>query len=512
MKHLISILLLCISFHLVAQIDNANLKDNWFDKDGNWVMSITNDFVIYKNQRWTFKIEKLTSDKVVYEISNGLKIKKIQISSLDSTSINVSIDKETLNKVLSNKRFVKVPIQNNKVRTSPELVTINGYVKNFDKNSEFNHVQFGFSDWLSNKYRELFTQIDSSGYFSITFLQYYPEEFSISYRYNYVRLYMVPGDTITTFIDGNAFPKNILVMGKHADIAYNIADYEIYSGRRVGENSIIEQEKSRDLDAKSFRIWRDSIQSEDSKYTTDYINKVPVYDFFKKWLSNKIKYNYLADLANNYNHFFNFGNLSDEPFDKNYLSLLDSVDFNDSTAFGNGDLYSVINNFYNLFYTLAQNRPDAKRVTIDYTPKKNVADETKKPATPKQSKKSSTATYSELNKSLNNVATKKRHEPILMSKSTVSADEIIKEVQSVKNDLIRDALIASIYSGYEKYYNSDTLAQKLLSNMKTEMGRARFYEEYSLEMDVKSKAKVNENFDDEGRTLLNQITADALNC
>jgi hypothetical protein len=64
---------------------------------------------------------------------------------------------------------------------------------------------------------------------------------------------MVPGDTITVFINAEEFPDNFLVMSNHADMAYNVADFEVYSGERVNYNSRIEQEKSQLLDSKSYK-------------------------------------------------------------------------------------------------------------------------------------------------------------------------------------------------------------------------------------------------------------------
>lgn len=499
MKHLISILFLCISIHAVGQINIANLKDNWFDKDGNWAMSITNDFVVYKNQHWNFKIEKQTSNKIVFVIKNGLQTKKMIVSLIDSATILVSIDPKMKDKLLSKKRFIKVPVQNNAVRTSPELVTINGFVKNYNKSSEFNTIQLGIPDWISGNYCQNFSQIDSTGYFSISFLQYYPIDFSLSYRQNSIKLYIVPGDTLTLYIDADNLSKNILLMGKHADIAYHVAAYSEYSGDRVFRQSGIEQERSHNLDAKPYKIWRDSLRADDSKYISEYINAHSTSSFFNKWLSDKIKYKYLTDLENNYSFVFSFRNPQKEPFNKEYLSLLDSIDANDSTGLANSELFGLMNMSNILFYTYSTSRPDTKQVTKSFT-SKIIYRDPKERKDPNQPTKSNTVKDSE--KPLN-IVTNTKPQGRLISRSTISVDECISDLQTIRNDLIKDALVASYYSKYKEYYNTDSLSQMLLSSIKSDMVKSRFYEEYNMEMNVKSNANVNS--DDDGRTLLNQI-------
>jgi len=504
MKHLISILFLCISFHAVAQIDNANIKDNWFDKDGNWAMSITNDFVVYKNQHWNFKIEKQTSYRIIFAIKNGLQTKKMIVSVIDSATILVSIDQEVKDKRLSKKRFIKVPVQNNVVRTSPEVVTINGFVKNYTKNTEFNNIKLGITDWISGNYCQKFSQLDSTGYFSISFLQYYPIDFSLSYRHNSIQLYIVPGDTLTLCIDADNLTKNILLMGKHSDIAYHVAAYEEYSENKVFKQSGIEQEKSRKLDAKPYKVWRDSLRAVDSKYISEYITANSTSNFFNKWLSDKIKYEYLTDLEKNYSYVLSFRNQRKEPFNKEYLSLVDSIDINDSTALTNSGLFGLMNWSNILFYTLSTSRPDTKQVTKSFTAKITYRD-------PKERKNSETQNQPEKSNKVKdsekpvNIVTTPRPEPRLMSKSTISVDECISDLQSIKNDLIKDALVVSYYQKYKEYYNTDSLAQKLLSNIKSDMVKSRFYEEYTMEMNVKSNVNANVNSNDDGRILLNQI-------
>ena len=510
MKHILLVIFLGLSFQMVAQIGNVNLKDNWFDKEGNWILSIGNDFVVYKNQRWDYKIEKQTSNKIIFGIKNGLQSQKMIVSAIDSADISVTIDPEMKDKLLSKKRVVRVPVQNNTVRTSPEMITINGFVKNYSKNSEFNNIEIQFADWLSGKYRQLYSKIDDSGYFSISFLQYNPQEFTLCYNKSYIGAYMVPGDTLTVFINANTFPKNVLLMGKHADIAYNVDAYERYSIKRLNKNSWIESEKMHKSDPKSYRIWRDSLRTENYTYINEYINRNQTSEFFKKWLNNDIRYKYLTDLADNYSTYFSFRNQQKEPFDKDYLSLLDSIDFTDSTAIANSELYSVINRFNNLFYEYARTQPDAKQVTVNFMIKRdNRGDDNKnKNSVPQNqsapNKESKTISSSEINKP-QNIVSKPRPEPKLASRSTVSADEYIKAVQSVKNELIRDALVANTYRRYKEYYNSDTLAQKLLSNMKSDRVKSRFYEEYSLEMNVKMNANGVGDSEDDGQTLLKQI-------
>jgi thiol-disulfide isomerase/thioredoxin len=499
MKHLILAFFLSLSFQIVAQINTTNIKDNWFDKDGNWAMSITNDFVVYKNRHWNFKIEKQTSNKIIFVIKNGLQTKKMIVSAIDSANIFVSIDREIKDKLLSKRRFIKVPVQNNAVRTSPELVTINGFVKNYNKNSEFNTIQLGTADWISGNYCLKFSQIDSTGYFSISFLQYYPVDFSISYRHNSIQLYMVPNDTLTMCIDADNLSKNILLMGKHADIAYHVAAYSEYSGDRVFRQSGIEQEQSHNLDAKPYKIWRDSLRANDSKYISEYINAHSTSSFFNKWLSDKIKYKYLTDLENNYSFVYSFRNAQKEPFNKEYLSLVDSIDTNDSTGLANSGLFGLMNMSNILFYTYSTSRPDTRQITKSFT-SKIIYRDPKERKDPNQPMKSSTVKNSE--KPLN-IVTNPRPQGRLMSKSTISVDECISDLQTIKNDLIKDALVASYYSKYKEYYNTDTLSNKLLSNIKSDMVKSRFYEEYNMEMNVKSNANVNS--DDDGRTLLNQI-------
>jgi thiol-disulfide isomerase/thioredoxin len=482
MKHYLSILLFFISLNILAQENISKIKTNWFDIAGNWILTISDHTIIYKNQFWEYKTESITNERITLHMSNGVKFKNLSLSIIDSSNIEISFDFKSEPILLSKHQNIEVPIQNNKVNFQPDLVTINGYVKNSNQYYEFNNLKFGFGNWLTGNYKELFTEIDSSGFFSITFLQPYPEEFSISYRNKWIRLFMVPGETITVFLDADEFPNNILTMSRHADLAYNIAEFEKYSGSRVSKNSRIEQKQSQLLNAKAYKTWRDSLKLEDLHYASEYISKNNCSDFFKKWLFDKYKYNYITDVIENYTN-ERYKNKS-EPFDVFYLSLVDSIDFSDSSGIANDALYSVINRFNNLYYNLASTRPETMGAT------KYFSDQGK--SNPKISISSSEI--------------KPVPERTLISKQeAVSVDEYIKEVNNVKNELIRDALIANCYNRFEGYYNSDSLAFKLFSNFKTDVVKDRFYEEYIKEKQLKGELNLVNLAVNEGQTLLSQI-------
>ena len=105
--------------------------------------------------------------------------------------------------------------------------------------------------------------------------------------------------------------------------------------------------------------------------------------------------------------------------------------------------------------------------------------------------------------SLNPAEVKSKPEmKLIAKKESVSVDEYILEVKSVKNDLLKDALIANCFYRYKNYYNPDSLAYKIYSNMETDIAKASFYEEYMQRKEL----KINENniaFEtDEGRDLL----------
>src|SRR5512133_1018878 len=214
MRFYLSILISIYSINIFAQNIPEGIKGNWFNSKGNWIITIKDKRVIFQNQFWEYQVVNNTYQSISLQLYNHIKLKQLSIFLIDS--LNIKIVYDTNNEILSKSRNTKSLIQNNEVSNKPEFVTINGLVDNSQKYSDFSNLKFGFSNWLTGNYKELFTEIDSSGFFSITFMQYYPEEFSISYRNRYVRLYMVPGDTITVFIKAEEFPDNFLVMSNHA--------------------------------------------------------------------------------------------------------------------------------------------------------------------------------------------------------------------------------------------------------------------------------------------------------
>ena len=359
----LSILISIYSINIFAQNIPQDIKGNWFNSKGNWIITITDKRVIYQNQFWEYQVVNNTNQSISLQLYNHIKLKQLSIFLIDS--LNIKIVYDTNNEILSKFRNTKSLIQNNEVSNQPEFVTINGLVDNSKKYSDFNNLNFGFSNWLTGNYKELFAEIDSSGFFSITFMQYYPEEFSISYRNRYVRLYMVPGDTITVFINAEEFPYNYLVMSNHADMAYNVADFEVYSGERVNYNSRIEQEKSQLLDSKSYKIWRDSLKNEDMRYAAQYLLKNNSSIHFRNWLTNKYKYQYITDIIENYTRERQSNN--SEPFSEFYLSLLDSIDLSSSSGSNYADLYSVINRYNNFYYYLSMTKPETKGILVNFS-------------------------------------------------------------------------------------------------------------------------------------------------
>jgi len=484
MKYLITIVLFLFSVSVFAQSNITAIYNNWFDNNGNWVLTLTENSAIYKNQTWNYKIESVNGNKISLQFRNGQNTKRILLTLNDSSSIDISFDSQNLVSQLTNRQRVRIPLQNNKVRTKPELVTINGFVKNSTKYFESSTLEFEFGDWLTGNYRVLFAKIDTSGFFSLTFLQHYPEEFSVSYRKKYIRLYMVPADTITLFLNADMFPKETLLMSKHADIAYNVADYEMKSGNRVSTNSEIEQIRSTTLNPKAYKSWRDSLYNADLTYVSEYILRNEKVDFFQKWLADKYKYAYISDLVQNYT-LFRTKNKS-EPFDSSYLSLLDSVSITDSSGIANEGLYSVMNRFNNLFYILASTRPDTKGITMYFQDNKT--------------EKSKLTLNTSEKKTIENAEPK-----FVSKKEAVSADEYIKEVKQIKNELVRDALIANCYDRFKKYYNSDTLAFKLYSNIENDLVKSRFSEKYMHDKEMLSGGKLDLNASDDGQILLNEI-------
>jgi len=480
MRFYLSILISIYSINIFAQNIPEDIKGNWFNSKGNWIITITDKRVIYQNQFWEYQVVNNTDQSISLQLYNHIKLKQLSIFLIDS--LNIKIVYDTNNEILSKSRNTKSLIQNNEVSNQPEFVTINGLVDNSKKYPDFNNLNLGFSNWLTGNYKELFAEIDSSGFFSITFMQYYPEEFSISYRNRYVRLYMVPGDTITVFINAEEFPDNFLVMSNHADMAYNVADFEVYSGERVNYNSRIEQEKSQLLDSKSYKLWRDSLKNEDMRYVSQYLLKNNSSTHFRNWLTNKYKYQYITDIIENYTRERQSNN--SEPFSEFYLSLLDSIDLSSSSGSNYAELYSVINRYNNFYYYLSMTKPETKGILLNFSD--NILNNTQI--------------------SLNPAEVKSKPEmKLIAKKESVSVDEYILEVKSVKNDLLKDALIANCFYRYKNYYNPDSLAYKIYSNMETDIAKASFYEEYMQRKEL----KINENniaFEtDEGRELLNGI-------
>jgi len=476
----LSMLILIYSINIFAQNIPQDIKGNWFNSEGNWIITITDKRVIYNNQFWEYQVVNNTNQSISLQLYNHIKLKQLSIFLIDS--LNIKIVYDTNYEMLSKSRNTKSLIQNNEVIDQPEFVTINGLVDNSQKYSDFSNLNFGFSNWLTGNYKELFTEIDSSGFFSITFMQYYPEEFSISYRNRYVRLYMVPGDTITVFINAEEFPDNFLVMSNHADMAYNVADFEVYSGERVNYNSRIEQEKSQLLDSKSYKIWRDSLKNEDMRYAAQYLLNNNSSIHFRNWLTNKYKYQYIADIIENYTRERQSNN--SEPFSEFYLSLLDSIDLSSSSGSNYGELYSVINRYNNFYYYLSMTKPETKGILVNFSD--NMLNNTQI--------------------SLNPAEVKSKPEmKLITKKESVSVDEYILEVKNVKNDLLKDALIANCFYRYKNYYNPDSLAYKIYSNMETDIAKASFYEEYMQRKELKIKENNLPFETDEGRELLNGI-------
>lgn len=343
----------------------ADLKTNWMDKSsGEWKLSLTDDFSIYKNDFWNYKdivysggayritLEK--TDTVCYYNAQGdyvcefaprsatlkIKLNNAEILLSDGNASNICVN--------SISKAEYLPKGDLPLNSKPGAAVIKGYITNMPTEYKNGFVDFIVNDILYGAQAQYSTRIAGDDRFQLNVPL--PSAQDVMFRMGgmFESVFLEPGDTLTILIDGSVKTRrladNALWMGKHA--SFN-RDLSVYNKSRNTENYDFQSqdEKNMVLDPIDYKESRRKLEGEKLAEMEDFLSKNGVCPGFRDWLliDQKIQhYDGLMRYRWMRNVIYNIDRLESHP---TYFSFIDSLDISDPK-------YRVSNSFQNYLHEL----------------------------------------------------------------------------------------------------------------------------------------------------------------
>lgn len=204
--------------------------------------------------------------------------------------------------------------------------TISGEIRNFEKYyNEHNTVEIQIDDWTNSYRRKLFSDIDSTGRFAITFFIFQTQEVFLMYKNEWRYVFVTPDDTLKVLVDANTFFKNcssspanstnktyesessfygLKYSGATAKICENYDSYNSSSEfKKLSSYTIKKSEMIKRLDFDEYYSWRDSIFDIQISELNQILDQSDYEDFFNQFLRSRYYLAYVGDLFSYYSMF-----------------------------------------------------------------------------------------------------------------------------------------------------------------------------------------------------------------
>jgi thiol-disulfide isomerase/thioredoxin len=232
---------------------------------------------------------------------------------------------------------IEMECQNNKIYSDqPGYTTIKGTIKNFNKAyDQFRSIEIQINDWTTSLRRQYFANIDSTGYFSISFYILNNQDVIFTYNNKWHLVFVNPNDTLNMSIDADNFPKGNKYQGKTAKTCSDYLKYWLLypssSINFVKTNNLLQNT----LPPAEYKQWRDSVYYSDLEKVENYIRFNNFNDFLSNWIKNDI---YLIAKSDVLGYYFR------KPTIRNIDTLfINSINFEDSTLRYNSNNSGIIN-------------------------------------------------------------------------------------------------------------------------------------------------------------------------
>jgi thiol-disulfide isomerase/thioredoxin len=165
--------------------------------------------------------------------------------------------------------------------------TVKGSIKNYNKNyDQFRTIEIQVTDWTTSLRRQYFTEVNSLGYFSISFFIFNNQDVLFTFNNKWHLIFVNPNDTLNIKIDPFNFPDGNQYEGKTAKTC---RDYFIYYSKFYLNRLEFARKNTHQQTALSFeeyKQWRDSVCNSDIKTAGDFIRDYELNDFLSRWIVN----------------------------------------------------------------------------------------------------------------------------------------------------------------------------------------------------------------------------------
>ncbi len=320
---------------------------NYFDTTGlnYWVCLIHEDFVVYENDFWSYKIKSISESEIELRVykESGEK-KRVKVSKSDTYYTLFDGNQEII--CSKNSEGIQIKPRGELPVMDAGVAVIKGVV--FDDTTKNTQVKIEAEKYFSYKESEVrISEVDEMGRFSISIPMLNSQSvFLICGKHRWRRIFITPGDSLTILINGQN-GKPIHFMGTNSDVCYH-TQYVLEQLHDLGEARTPRWE----LKPMDFRRYIDSLASVQRNFLEIYSSENLCPDLFVSWCERFIECSRLQSLGS-YSfmstiHGSGTGNTltADHP----YYNYIESINFNDTLRLleaNAGDVIGVTIEYYN---------------------------------------------------------------------------------------------------------------------------------------------------------------------
>ncbi len=179
------------------------------------------------------------------------------------------------------------------------VTTVQGSIKDFNKYSEqFNRIEIQVPDWTNARRRAYFSNIDSTGNFSLSFFIFNTQEVVFLYKNKSMGIFVCAEDTLKLDIDADTFPSEIRFFGKTAKACLTLSTFRdvwVDSIFKVSNSKTNSQQRD-SLSFEKYLDWRESVYKNELKILKSFLNIIQSEYPLDQYYTSIVQLGYYWDL------------------------------------------------------------------------------------------------------------------------------------------------------------------------------------------------------------------------
>jgi len=390
---------------------------------------------------------------------------------------------------------------------TPGYTTITGKVLNYENYyDEYNTIEIQVDDWTNAYRRSIFTEIDSSGHFTISFFIFQTQNVIIKYKDKWRYVFVAPEETLELNIDAKLFDRTCLneeneypkfsydsrasingmkYIGVTSRICQNYDHFYYYQLNSLITNHVSSNlEKMNNLTVQEYIKWRDSVYIKQQEELNEIFNTNNYEEYFEDYLKSKYLTSYLID------NFECFSKIKDNYPWIDTMNVKLSLNLINTTIKENSELlktnpgayFTIVNNkLYGIFFNIGM-----YRVMMPYTSESTSVEFT---SIENESYKSVLQPLQDMSDAEFNTA---------QFQSQINSTKLIEDVQ------VRESLIGHYYTMSLENGNFDYGLEYILSQISNEDIKASLINAHNHFLWRKSNLNSFE-FKNEGDTIIDYL-------